>query len=136
LPLLWLWLPSDPQAPHAQIYIGERGRHVFKLVFHGESVSAAYDEGANAAVAAAQAVAKFEEYKLKEDGGYLGVMEDFGGMAGTLCVIGITSGGDKICASKAQKPTASYAGYAPPLRDRERQREAERGREADRQRET
>ena len=65
LPLLWLWLPSDPQAPHAQIYIGERGRHVFKLVFHGESVSAAYDEGANAAVAAAQAVAKFEEYKLE-----------------------------------------------------------------------
>ena len=46
----------DPQAPHAQVYIGERGRHVFKLVFHGESVSAAYDEGANAAVAAAQAV--------------------------------------------------------------------------------
>jgi hypothetical protein len=133
--LLWLWLPSDPQAPHAQVYIGERGRHVFKLVFHGESVSAAYDEGANAAVAAAQAVAKFEEYKLKEDGGYLGVMEDFGGMAGTLCVIGITSGGDKICASKAQKTKA----------DRElcrlcaataRQRETERGRERQRGRET
>ena len=87
-----------PQAPHGQIYIGERGRHVFKLVFHGESVSAAYDEGANAAVAAAQAVAKFEE--LMEDGS-LGSMETdaFGGMSGTLCVIGIQSGGDKICES-------------------------------------
>jgi acetylornithine deacetylase/succinyl-diaminopimelate desuccinylase-like protein len=89
--------PLYTQAPHGEIYIGERGRHVFKLVFQGESVSAAYDEGANAALAAAQAVANFEE--LKHDGS-LGSMqsEAFGDMIGTLCVIGIESGGDKICA--------------------------------------
>lgn len=65
-------------------------------MFHGESVSAAYDEGANAAVAAAQTVAKFEELKHN---GSLGTMESepFGDMVGTLCVIGIQSGGDKIC---------------------------------------
>lgn len=67
---------------------------MFKLVFHGESVSAAYDEGANAAVAAAQAVAKLEQLK---DGGSLGSIGNFGGMSGTLCVTGIQSGGDKIC---------------------------------------
>ena len=74
-------------------YVGERGRHVFKATFFGESVSAAYDAGANAAVAAAKAVARFEEYK---DDGSLGRLEEFGGMEGTLCVIGLESGGDKI----------------------------------------
>ena len=49
-------------APHAIIYVGERGRHVFKLVFLGESISAAYDAGNNAAVAAAKAVVRIGQY--------------------------------------------------------------------------
>ena len=40
-----------------------------------------------------QAVAEFEKHKSAEE---IGQMDDFGGMEGTLCVIGIHSGGDKI----------------------------------------
>ena len=88
-------------------YVGERGRHVFKATFFGESVSAAYDEGANAAVAAAKAVARLEEYK---DNGSLGRLEEFGGMEGTLCVIGIESGGDKMCARWSRSRLSARTG--------------------------
>ena len=78
-------------APHATILIGQRGRHVFKLRFYGSSVSAAYDEGVNAVVDAAKAVAAFERHK--PDG--FGYMPEYG-MRGSLCVTGFHGGGDKI----------------------------------------
>lgn len=78
-------------AAHATIIIGQLGRHVFKLRFHGSSVSAAYDEGVNAIVDAAKVVAEFEKHK--PDGfGYMPEYE----MRGSLCVTGFHSGGDKI----------------------------------------
>jgi len=78
-------------ASHASIIVGQRGRHVFTLRFRGRSVSAAYDEGVNALVDAARVVAELE--RLKPDG--LGYMPEYR-MAGSLCVTGFHSGGDKI----------------------------------------
>jgi acetylornithine deacetylase/succinyl-diaminopimelate desuccinylase-like protein len=78
-------------AAHATLLIGQRGRHVFKLRFYGSSVSAAYDEGVNAIVDAAKAVAEFERHK--PDG--FGYMPEYG-MRGSLCVTGLHGGGDKI----------------------------------------
>ena len=78
-------------AAHATIIIGQLGRHVLKLRFHGSSVSAAYDEGINAIVDAAKVVAEFEKHK--PDG--FGYMPEYG-MRGSLCVTGFHSGGDKI----------------------------------------
>jgi acetylornithine deacetylase/succinyl-diaminopimelate desuccinylase-like protein len=78
-------------ADHATILIGQRGRHVFKLRFHGSSVSAAYDEGINAVVDASKVVAEFEKHK--PDG--FGYLDEYD-MRGTLCVTGLHSGGDKI----------------------------------------
>ncbi|MBT3285352.1 M20/M25/M40 family metallo-hydrolase [Candidatus Bathyarchaeota archaeon] len=78
-------------AAHATILIGERGRHVFTIRFYGKSISAAYDEGINAVVDASKVIAEFEKHK--PDGfGYLPEYD----MKGTLCVIGLHSGGDKI----------------------------------------
>lgn len=78
-------------AAHATILIGERGRHVFIIRFYGKSISAAYDEGINAVVDASRVIAEFEKHK--PDGfGYLPKYD----MKGTLCVIGLHSGGDKI----------------------------------------
>jgi succinyl-diaminopimelate desuccinylase len=78
-------------AAHATILIGERGRHVFTIRFYGKSISAAYDEGINAVVDASRVIAEFEKHK--PDGfGYLPEYD----MKGTLCVIGLHSGGDKI----------------------------------------
>jgi acetylornithine deacetylase/succinyl-diaminopimelate desuccinylase-like protein len=78
-------------AVHATILIGGRGRHVFKIRFIGKSISAAYDEGVNAVVDASRVIAEFEKYK--PDG--FGYMEEYD-KNGTLCVIGLHSGGDKI----------------------------------------
>lgn len=78
-------------ASQATILIGERGRHVFKIRFYGKSISAAYDEGINAVVDASKVIAEFEKHK--PDGfGYIPEYD----MKGTLCVIGLHSGGDKI----------------------------------------
>ena len=78
-------------ADHATILIGERGRHVFTIRFIGKSISAAYDRGINAVVDASRAIAEFEKHK--PDG--FGYMPEYD-MKGTLCVIGLHSGGDKI----------------------------------------
>jgi len=78
-------------AAHATILIGGRGRHVFKIRFYGKSISAAYDEGVNAVVDASNVIAEFEKHK--PDG--FGYMTEYD-MKGTLCVIGLHSGGDKI----------------------------------------
>lgn len=78
-------------AAHATILIGERGRHVFTIRFIGKSISAAYDRGINAVVDASRVIAEFEKHK--PDG--FGYMPEYD-MKGTLCVIGLHSGGDKI----------------------------------------
>ena len=76
---------------YATILIGERGRHVFTIRFIGKSISAAYDRGINAVVDASRVIAEFEKHK--PDG--FGYMPEYD-MKGTLCVIGLHSGGDKI----------------------------------------
>ena len=79
-----------PTAP-APITIGQRGRHVFHLTFHGRTVSAAYDSGVNAVVDAARVTAALVNMDEKA----LGYNEEFG-MRGSLCVIGLHGGGTMI----------------------------------------
>ena len=71
--------------------IGERGRHVFHLTFHGESVSAAYDKGVNAVVDASKAAVALTQLDKAE----LGYNEDYE-LGGSLCVIGLKGGGTMI----------------------------------------
>ena len=80
----------EPTAP-ATITIGQRGRHVFHLTFHGRTVSAAYDSGVNAVVDAARVTAALANMDEKA----LGYNEEFG-MRGSLCVIGLHGGGTMI----------------------------------------
>ena len=80
----------EPTAP-ATLTIGQRGRHVFHLTFHGKTVSAAYDSGINAVVDAAKAVSILADLDEEE----LGYSEKFG-MRGSLCVIGLHGGGTMI----------------------------------------
>ena len=80
----------EPTAP-ATLTIGQRGRHVFHLTFHGKTVSAAYDSGVNAVVDAAKVVSVLADLEEEE----LGYSEDFG-MGGSLCVIGLHGGGTMI----------------------------------------
>ena len=80
----------EPTAP-ATLTIGQRGRHVFHLTFHGKTVSAAYDSGVNAVVDAAKVVTVLAD--LEEEA--LGYSEEFE-MRGSLCVIGLHGGGTMI----------------------------------------
>lgn len=80
----------EPSSP-GEITIGQRGRHVFHLTFHGRTVHAAYGGGVNAVVDAARAVASISEPGVID----LGYDEDFG-MGGSLCVIGLQGGGTLI----------------------------------------
>ncbi len=70
---------------------GARGRHVFHLQFHGETAHAAYAEGVNALADASRVVAKLSEPGAVD----LGYSEEYG-MPGSLCVIGLHSGGTLI----------------------------------------
>lgn len=83
-------LVPEPSAS-GTLTIGERGRHVFHLTFHGESVSAAYDKGVNAVVDAARAVTALARLSRRE----LGYNEEFD-MGGSMCVIGLRGGGTMI----------------------------------------
>jgi succinyl-diaminopimelate desuccinylase len=80
----------EPSSP-GQITIGQRGRHVFHLIFHGRTVHAAYGGGVNAVVDAARVVASISEPGVID----LGYNEDFG-MSGSLAVIGLQGGGTLI----------------------------------------
>ena len=71
--------------------IGERGRHVFHLTFHGESVSAAYDKGVNAVVDASKAAVALAGLGKAE----LGFNDEFQ-LGGSLCIIGLHGGGTMI----------------------------------------
>ena len=80
----------EPSAP-GTLTIGQRGRHVFKLMFHGRTVSAAYDSGVNAVLDAARAVAALGDI-TPERLGYLPKYD----IRGSQCVIGFHGGGDMI----------------------------------------
>ncbi len=80
-------LIPEPSAP-ATLTVGARGRHVYHLVFRGKTAHAAYDEGINAVVDAAQVVANLEEIDM-------GYYEEFD-VKGSLCVIGFQGGGTLI----------------------------------------
>ena len=80
----------EPSAAET-LTIGERGRHVFHLTFHGESVSAAYDKGVNAVVDASKAVVALASLG-KADLGYNSEFD----LGGSLCIIGLRGGGTMI----------------------------------------
>jgi acetylornithine deacetylase/succinyl-diaminopimelate desuccinylase-like protein len=80
-------LIPEPSAP-ATLTVGARGRHVYHLVFRGKTAHAAYDEGINAVVDAAQVVANLEGIDM-------GYHEEFD-VRGSLCVIGFHGGGTLI----------------------------------------
>jgi len=83
-------LVPEPAAA-ATLTVGQRGRHVFRVRFNGKTVHAAFGGGVNAAADAARFVAAVEEPEQVD----LGWSEPFG-LAGTLNVIGIHSGGTMI----------------------------------------
>jgi acetylornithine deacetylase/succinyl-diaminopimelate desuccinylase-like protein len=89
-------LIPEPSFP-ATLTVGARGRHVFCLTLRGQTSHAAYDEGINAAMDAAQVVVSLEEIDLGFD-------ERFG-MSGSLCVIGIHSGGTLILVPEEARVT-------------------------------
>jgi acetylornithine deacetylase/succinyl-diaminopimelate desuccinylase-like protein len=81
-------LIPEPSFP-ATLTVGARGRHVFRLTFHGRTSHAAYgDQGINAVLDAAQAIAGLEEIDLGFDNEF--------GLSGSLCVIGFHGGGTLI----------------------------------------
>jgi acetylornithine deacetylase/succinyl-diaminopimelate desuccinylase-like protein len=83
-------LVPEPQS-EGTLTIGERGRHVFHLSFHGESVSAAYDKGVNSVVDASKAVAALSRLSKKA----LGFNDEYS-LGSSLCVIGLKGGGTMI----------------------------------------
>ncbi|MFM2309634.1 MAG: hypothetical protein RLY87_1756 [Chloroflexota bacterium] len=83
-------LVPEPAAA-GTLTIGQRGRHVFHVRFFGKTVHAAFGGGINAAADAARFVAAIEEPGYVD----LGWSDRFG-LAGTLNVIGIHSGGTMI----------------------------------------
>lgn len=81
-----------PEPAHAgTLTVGQRGRHVFHVRFFGKTVHAAFGGGVNAAADAARVVSALEEPGAVD----LGWNTEFG-LAGTLNVIGIQSGGTMI----------------------------------------
>jgi acetylornithine deacetylase/succinyl-diaminopimelate desuccinylase-like protein len=81
-------LIPEPSFP-ATLTVGARGRHVFHLIFRGRTSHAAYDDqGVNAVVDAAKAIAYIEEIDLGFD--------DQFGISGSQCVIGFHGGGTLI----------------------------------------
>lgn len=83
-------LVPEPSAP-GTLTIGQRGRHVFHLTFHGKTVHAAYGGGVNAVVDAAKVVALLSDSQAVD----LGYHQEFE-RSGTLCVIGFQGGGTLI----------------------------------------
>ncbi len=79
--------PSDA----GTLTVGARGRHVFHLTFAGKTVHAAYPGGISALTDAAKVAAKLGEPGTID----LGYHPDFE-MSGSMCVIGLHSGGTLI----------------------------------------
>jgi acetylornithine deacetylase/succinyl-diaminopimelate desuccinylase-like protein len=83
-------LVPEPSAP-GTLTIGQRGRHVFHLTFHGKTVHAAYNGGINALTDAASVAAKLADPQSID----LGYNQEFN-LPGSLCAIGLHSGGTLI----------------------------------------
>jgi len=83
-------LVPEPSA-RGVLTIGQRGRHVFHLAFHGKTVHAAYGGGINAVVDAAQVATLLSDSPLVD----LGYNSQFD-MSGTLRIIGLHGGGTLI----------------------------------------
>lgn len=79
--------PSDAGA----LTVGQRGRHVFRLTFFGQSAHAAFGGGVNAVTDASRVAARLAEPGAVD----LGRHAEFG-MPGSLCVIGLRGGGTMI----------------------------------------
>ncbi len=79
--------PSSPQT----LTVGARGRHVFRLLFHGRTVHSAYGGGINAVVDAAKVAAELDKATPAD----LGYDAEFD-LHGTQCVIGLKGGGTKV----------------------------------------
>jgi len=80
----------EPAAPDT-LTIGQRGRHVFTIKFHGRTASAAYDSGVNAVVDAARVVSRLGDITPEQ----LGYLPEYD-MRGSLCVIGFQGGSNRI----------------------------------------
>jgi succinyl-diaminopimelate desuccinylase len=80
-------LIPEPSSP-ATLAVGARGRHVFRLVVRGQASHAAYGDGINAIVDAAQIVTRLGDVDL-------GFNDQFG-LSGSQCVIGLHGGGTLI----------------------------------------
>lgn len=83
-------LVPEPSAP-GTLTVGQRGRHVFELTFHGKTVHAAYGGGINAVTDAARVATHLSAPATID----LGLNEEFG-LTGSFCVIGIEGGGTLI----------------------------------------
>lgn len=82
-------LIPEPSAS-GTLTIGARGRHVYRLVFHGKTVHSAYSGGINAVVDAARAVLELE--KIENEMGYSYEFD----MRGTQSIIGVKGGGTLV----------------------------------------
>lgn len=83
-------LIPEPSSPHT-LTVGARGRHVYRLLFHGKTVHSAYGGGINAVVEAAKVAAELASMPESE----FGYNDEFD-LAGTQCVIGLKGGSTMV----------------------------------------
>ena len=83
-------LIPEPSAPNT-LTVGARGRHLFRLLFHGRTVHSAYGGGINAVVDAAKVAVELDTLTADE----LGFNDQFQ-LHGTQCVIGLNGGGTLV----------------------------------------
>ena len=82
-------LIPEPSAP-GTLTVGARGRHVYRLVFHGKTVHSAYEGGINAVVDASKAILELE--KISSELGYNYEYD----IRGSQCITGIKAGGTLV----------------------------------------
>ncbi|MFK7803970.1 MAG: M20 family metallopeptidase [Anaerolineae bacterium] len=83
-------LIPEPSSPKT-LTVGARGRHVYRLLFHGRTVHSAYGGGINAVVDAAKVAVELESMPQSE----FGFDAEFN-LAGTQCVIGLEGGSTMV----------------------------------------
>lgn len=81
-------IPEPSQA--GTLTIGARGRHLYRLVFHGKTVHSAYSGGINAVVDASRAILELE--KISNELGYSYEYD----IRGTQTIIGVNGGGTLV----------------------------------------
>ena len=83
-------LIPEPSAPNT-LTVGARGRHVYRLLFHGRTVHSAYGGGINAVVDASKVAVELEKMPQTD----FGFNDEFN-LAGTQCVIGLKGGSTMV----------------------------------------